>query len=191
MNTMLSYKEDSLRKMKETLRKKTQQWGDESCEFARPSSLSGWVSGSWRGGSQVTVSISVQEGKDLHAKLTQPKGRLITSSLSMEKQKLEEEVQQQRMKIVQLERYGWEGKVNGLACARLICCPAVLVLLQVGVRSGGRGQQVEGQSHQVKGETQDGHNQAGVPFHAQQKGSHHDLRLLQLLHISKEVRRDP
>lgn len=50
------------------------------------------------------MSIPVQEGRDLHAKLTKPKGRIITSSLSMEKQKLEEEVQQLRMKIVQLER---------------------------------------------------------------------------------------
>lgn len=37
MNTLLSYKEDSLRKMKETLRKKTQQDGDESCESAASS----------------------------------------------------------------------------------------------------------------------------------------------------------
>lgn len=36
MNTLLSYKEDSLRKVKETLRKKTQQDADESCEFALP-----------------------------------------------------------------------------------------------------------------------------------------------------------
>lgn len=50
------------------------------------------------------MSISVHEGKEIYAKLTMPKGRLITSSLSMEKQKLEEEVQQLRMKIVQLER---------------------------------------------------------------------------------------
>lgn len=103
MNTLLNYKEDSLRKMKETLRKKTQQDGDESCEFVHPSNLLGLrVIG---GGKQVTLwSISVQEGRDMHAKLTQPKGRFITSSLSMEKQKLEEEVQQLRMKIVQLER---------------------------------------------------------------------------------------
>lgn len=54
--------------------------------------------------SDTVVPISVHEGKDLYAKLTQPKGRLITSSLAMEKQKLEEQVQQLRMKIVQLER---------------------------------------------------------------------------------------
>lgn len=54
--------------------------------------------------SNTVVPISVQEGKDIHAKLTQPKGRLITSSLSMEKQKLEEQVHQLRMKIVELER---------------------------------------------------------------------------------------
>lgn len=104
MNTLLSYKEESLRKMKETLRKKTQQDGDESCEFAHPSNRAGlWVMG---GGlaSDTVVSISVQEGRDLHAKLTMPKGRFITSSLSLEKQKLEEEVQHHRMKIVQLER---------------------------------------------------------------------------------------
>lgn len=33
MNTLLGYKEESLRKVKETLRKKSQQDGNESCEF--------------------------------------------------------------------------------------------------------------------------------------------------------------
>lgn len=75
MNTLLNYKEDSLRKLKEMLRKKSQQDADES----------------------------FQEGKDIQAKLINPKGQVITSSLSMEKKKLEEEVQQLRMKIVELE----------------------------------------------------------------------------------------
>lgn len=61
MNTLLNYKEDSLRKMKETLRKKTQQDGDESCEFVHPSNLSVvWV---MEGGSQVTPLCQFQSRK--------------------------------------------------------------------------------------------------------------------------------
>lgn len=53
MNTLLSYKEDSLRKIKETLRKKNQQDGDESCESVHPSNLSGlWI---MEGVSEVTL----------------------------------------------------------------------------------------------------------------------------------------
>lgn len=103
MSTLLSYKEDSLRKLKETMRK-SQQEGEKSCEFAVSEELV-WQPG--RGGglaSDPVVSNSVQEGKDIHAKLTNPKGWAITSSLSMEKKKLEEEVQQLHMKTVQLER---------------------------------------------------------------------------------------
>lgn len=56
--------------------------------------------------------------------------------------------------------------------------------LQLGVQSGGGGQQVEGQSHQAKGETEDGRDQAVITFHAHQKGSRRDLRLAQLLQLS-------
>uniref|UniRef100_A0A3P8RL84 Uncharacterized protein n=1 Tax=Amphiprion percula TaxID=161767 RepID=A0A3P8RL84_AMPPE len=73
MTTLLNEKENSLRKLKETLRK-SQQQGEES----------------------------FLQGKDLHARLTNPRG-LVTSSIQLEKAKLEEEVKELRLKITELE----------------------------------------------------------------------------------------
>lgn len=50
------------------------------------------------------VSNSVLQGEELHARLTNPRGLAIKSSISLEKTKLEEEVMQLRLKITQLER---------------------------------------------------------------------------------------
>lgn len=50
------------------------------------------------------MSNSVLQGEDLHARLTNPRGLVIKSSISLEKTKLEEEVTQLRLKITQLER---------------------------------------------------------------------------------------
>lgn len=106
MTTLLSEKEDSLRKLKETLRK-TQQEGEESCQFTvfdvllRQSALGLTPAGDSR---RAVVSNSVLQGEDLHARLTNPRGLVIKSSISLEKTKLEEEVMQLRLKITQLER---------------------------------------------------------------------------------------
>ncbi|XP_071334449.1 centromere-associated protein E isoform X3 [Trachinotus anak] len=74
MTTVLNEKEDSLRKLKETLRR-SQQQGEES----------------------------FLQGEDLHAKLTNPRGLVIKSSILLEKTKLEEEVKQLQVKITELE----------------------------------------------------------------------------------------
>lgn len=47
---------------------------------------------------------SVLQGKDLHARLTNPRGSVVSSSILMEKSKLEKEVSQLHMKITELER---------------------------------------------------------------------------------------
>ncbi|XP_006796327.2 centromere-associated protein E [Neolamprologus brichardi] len=75
MNTLLEEKEELLRKLKETLRK-SQQEGEES----------------------------FLQGKDLHARLTNPRSSVVSSSILMEKSKLEKEVSQLHMKITELER---------------------------------------------------------------------------------------
>lgn len=46
---------------------------------------------------------SVLQGKDLHARLTNPRGSVISSSVLLEKSKLEEEVKQLQGKIAELE----------------------------------------------------------------------------------------
>lgn len=46
----------------------------------------------------------VLQGEDLHARLTNPRGLNIRSSIAAEKVKLEEEVQQLQLKITELER---------------------------------------------------------------------------------------
>ncbi|XP_040921131.1 centromere-associated protein E isoform X3 [Toxotes jaculatrix] len=74
MTTVLKEKEDSLRKLRETLRR-SQQQGEES----------------------------FLQGEDLHAKLTNPRGLMIKSSILVEKTKLEEEVKELQLKITQLE----------------------------------------------------------------------------------------
>ncbi|XP_017280085.1 centromere-associated protein E isoform X2 [Kryptolebias marmoratus] len=74
MKTVLNEKEESLRKMKEALRK-SQQQEDES----------------------------FLQGKDLYSKLTHPKGVVIESSIVLEKTKLEEKVRQLQLKITELE----------------------------------------------------------------------------------------
>ncbi|XP_026197347.1 centromere-associated protein E isoform X2 [Anabas testudineus] len=74
MTTVLNEKEDSLRKLKETLRK-AQQQGEES----------------------------FLQGEDLHARLTYPRGLMVKSSILLEKTKLEEEVRQLQIKITELE----------------------------------------------------------------------------------------
>ncbi|XP_071755303.2 centromere-associated protein E [Centroberyx gerrardi] len=74
MTTLINVKEDSLRKLKETLRK-SQQQGEES----------------------------FMQGEDLYARLTNPKGLVVQSSILLEKTKLEEEVKQLHVKITELE----------------------------------------------------------------------------------------
>ncbi|KAM7367519.1 hypothetical protein PAMP_013810 [Pampus punctatissimus] len=74
MTTVLNEKEESLRKLKETLRK-SQQQGEES----------------------------FLQGEDLHARLTNPRGLVIKSSILLEKTKLEEEVKRLQVKITELE----------------------------------------------------------------------------------------
>lgn len=54
--------------------------------------------------SSVVLLKSVLQGEDLHARLTNPRGVVTTSSVIMEKNKLEEEVRQLQLKITQLER---------------------------------------------------------------------------------------
>ncbi|TWW75195.1 E Centromere protein [Takifugu flavidus] len=71
---LLNTKEESVRKLKELLRK-SQQHGEES----------------------------ILQGEDLHARLTNPKGLNIRTSIAAEKAKLEEEVQQLQLKISELE----------------------------------------------------------------------------------------
>ncbi|XP_041813994.1 centromere-associated protein E isoform X4 [Chelmon rostratus] len=74
MTTLLNEKEGSLRKLKETLRK-SQQQGEES----------------------------FLQGEDLHARLTNPRGLVIKSSIVLEKTKLEEETKQLQLKIAELD----------------------------------------------------------------------------------------
>ncbi|XP_076613156.1 centromere-associated protein E [Chaetodon auriga] len=74
MTILLNEKEVSLRKLKETLRK-SQQQGEES----------------------------FLQGEDLHARLTNPRGLVIKSSIALEKTKLEEEIKQLQVKISELE----------------------------------------------------------------------------------------
>ncbi|KAM7394940.1 hypothetical protein PAMA_006602 [Pampus argenteus] len=74
MTTVLNEKEESLRKLKETLRKSQQQGED-----------------------------SFLQGEDLHARLTNPRGLVIKSSILLEKNKLEEEIKQLQVKITELE----------------------------------------------------------------------------------------
>ncbi|XP_029281461.1 centromere-associated protein E-like [Cottoperca gobio] len=73
MTTALKVKEVSLRKLKETLR--SQQQGEES----------------------------FLTGEDLHARLTNPRGLQIQSSIQLVKTKLEEEVKQLQLNITELE----------------------------------------------------------------------------------------
>ncbi|XP_029353023.1 centromere-associated protein E isoform X3 [Echeneis naucrates] len=73
MTTVLQEKDDSLRRMKETLRRTQQQ------------------------------EESFLQGEDLHAKLTNPRGLLIKSSILLEKNKMVEEVKQLQGKISELE----------------------------------------------------------------------------------------
>ncbi|XP_063758805.1 centromere-associated protein E isoform X2 [Eleginops maclovinus] len=74
MNTVLKEKEESLRKLKETLRK-SQQQGEQS----------------------------FLQGEDLHARLTNPRGLVIKTSILLEKTKLEEELKQLQLKLTELE----------------------------------------------------------------------------------------
>ncbi|XP_056150199.1 centromere-associated protein E [Lampris incognitus] len=74
LTTLIDIKEDSLRRLKETLRK-----------------------------SQLKGEDSFLQGEDLHDRLTHPKGRTIQSSVILEKNKLEEEVKQLRLKITEQE----------------------------------------------------------------------------------------
>ncbi|XP_074471799.1 uncharacterized protein LOC141756161 isoform X2 [Sebastes fasciatus] len=79
MSMVLIEKEESLRKLKEILRR-SQQQGEESF-----------------------VSNPVLQGEDLHARLTKPRGLMIESSTLLQKNKLEEEVKQLQLKITRLE----------------------------------------------------------------------------------------
>ncbi|XP_078130438.1 centromere-associated protein E isoform X2 [Sander vitreus] len=74
MTTLLKEKEESLRKLKETLRR-SQQQGE----------------------------VSILQGEDLHARLTNPRGLGIKTSILQEKTKLEEEVKTLHMKITELQ----------------------------------------------------------------------------------------
>ncbi|XP_037305357.2 centromere-associated protein E [Pungitius pungitius] len=74
MSTVLKEKEESVRKLKETLRKSQQQGED-----------------------------SLLQGEELHARLINPRGLVVQTSIALEKTKLEEEVKQLRLKITELE----------------------------------------------------------------------------------------
>ncbi|XP_034999877.2 centromere-associated protein E isoform X3 [Hippoglossus stenolepis] len=74
MSTVLNVKEESLRNLKEALRR-IQQQGEES----------------------------FLQGEDLHTKLTNPRGLVIKSSILLDKAKLEKEVKQLCLKITELE----------------------------------------------------------------------------------------
>ncbi|XP_034384093.1 centromere-associated protein E isoform X4 [Cyclopterus lumpus] len=74
MSSLLSEKEEYVRKLKETLRK-TQQEGEDS----------------------------FLQGEDLHARLTNPRGSVIKTSIQLENTKLEEEVKRLQLKISELE----------------------------------------------------------------------------------------
>ncbi|XP_034755782.1 centromere-associated protein E [Etheostoma cragini] len=74
MTTLLKEKEESLRKLKETLRR-SQQQGEES----------------------------ILQGEDLYARLTNPRGVVVKTSILQEKTKLEEEVKMLTIKITELE----------------------------------------------------------------------------------------
>ncbi|CAB1435126.1 unnamed protein product [Pleuronectes platessa] len=74
MSTVLNVKEESLRNLKDTLRR-LQQQGEES----------------------------FLQGEDLHTKLTNPRGVVIKSSILLDKTKLEKEVKQLCLKITELE----------------------------------------------------------------------------------------
>lgn len=52
----------------------------------------------------VVMLTPVLQGEDLHARLTNPRGLAFKSSITAEKIKLEEEAQQFRQKITELER---------------------------------------------------------------------------------------
>ena len=52
----------------------------------------------------VMMLTPVLQGEDLHARLTNPRGLLIKSSVHLEKTKLEDEVRQLQLKISELER---------------------------------------------------------------------------------------
>lgn len=52
----------------------------------------------------IVVLNSVLQGEDLHARLTNPRGLVIKSSILLEKTKLEEEVKLFELKITELER---------------------------------------------------------------------------------------
>lgn len=54
--------------------------------------------------SMVVVLAPVRQGQELYERLINPKGYKITSSIAMEKARLEEEVQQLQQKITELER---------------------------------------------------------------------------------------
>uniref|UniRef100_A0A3Q2G0C5 Uncharacterized protein n=1 Tax=Cyprinodon variegatus TaxID=28743 RepID=A0A3Q2G0C5_CYPVA len=73
MQVVLKVKEESLRKLKQDLR--SQQQGDES----------------------------FLTGKELHARLTNPRGTMIHSSILLEKTKLEEDVKRLQLRITELE----------------------------------------------------------------------------------------
>lgn len=47
---------------------------------------------------------SVLQGQDLHARLTNPSGLVVSSSILLEKNKLEEDIKQLQLKISKLER---------------------------------------------------------------------------------------
>uniref|UniRef100_A0A8C6L2P3 Centromere-associated protein E n=1 Tax=Nothobranchius furzeri TaxID=105023 RepID=A0A8C6L2P3_NOTFU len=83
MNTVLREKEASLRSLKEALRK-LQQQGEEP----------------------------VLQGKELYARLTNPREVVIESSIALEKTKLEEKVQQLQLKITELESVGLGQKAE-------------------------------------------------------------------------------
>ncbi|KAL6095557.1 cenpe [Pungitius sinensis] len=74
MSTVLKEKEESVRKLKETLRKSQQEAED-----------------------------SLLQGEELHARLINPRGLVVQTSIALEKTKLEEEVKQLRLKITELE----------------------------------------------------------------------------------------
>nr|XP_040015797.1 centromere-associated protein E isoform X11 [Gasterosteus aculeatus aculeatus] len=100
MSTVLKEKEESVRKLKETLRK-SQQEGEDS----------------------------FLQGEELHARLINPRGLVIQTSILLEKTKLEEEVKQLRLKITELESLvsshqeeigKWKGRAMKLKVMRKV-----------------------------------------------------------------------
>jgi len=88
LNCLLNIKEESLRKLREILRK-SQQEQQESCKNLTPSS--GQISSSWQLRLTDVVTLVLQ-GEALYGRLTNPRGSAVQTSGLLERAKLEQEV---------------------------------------------------------------------------------------------------